>query len=161
MYPWSHSNNIISVHFVVSFLVLLHWELILKNTGDITSDSHGQSSPGLSWGHPVVLHPNWLQTLLLLSDCWKLLTKSVPCNASSLLLSWLMHLEVKAHLFIYLVGWFFRTGFLCVSLVVLELIHRTQRSGWPQTQRFPASASWALGSRVCTTTAWQDSNFYT
>jgi hypothetical protein len=38
--------------------------------------------------------------------------------------------------------WFFKTGFLCIALAVLEL------------RNPPASASQVLGLKACTTTAW-------
>lgn len=51
--------------------------------------------------------------------------------------------------FVCLFGWFFRTGFLCVALDVLEIYLSVDQAG--QTQE-PASAFRVLGLKACVTT---------
>ena len=55
------------------------------------------------------------------------------------------------YLFIYF--WFFKTGFLCSFGAWAGT--NSCRPGWPQTHKdSPASASWVLGLKACTTTTW-------
>jgi hypothetical protein len=46
--------------------------------------------------------------------------------------------------------WFFKTGFLCITLAVLEL----------KLRNLPASASQMLGLKACTTTAQLNIHFF-
>jgi len=55
------------------------------------------------------------------------------------------------YLHVYLCLFILEAGFLCVALDVLEFC----RPGWPRNHKDPpASASWVLGLKECSTTTW-------
>ena len=61
-------------------------------------------------------------------------------------------LELWVLFFWVLFFWFFKTGFLCVALAVLELTSIDQAG--LELRNPPASASQVLGLKACTTSAW-------
>jgi hypothetical protein len=54
-------------------------------------------------------------------------------------------------LFCFVLFCFFKTGFLCIALAILEL---TVDQAGLELRNLPASASQVLGLKACVTTAW-------
>ena len=83
------------------------------------------------------------------------LTRPKPCHFSLKTLGisglWWGHCCLKSRFCFYLFVYFgiFKTGFLCITLAVMDSLCRP---GWPQIHRDPpAYASQVLGSKVCAT----------